>query len=572
MTEQQAEKAREAQQYWTHERIRAAVPVDAPPSRTTDGPSRPGTGQQRKRSLASEPTREVPDGIATVGVFLIRNTDGSPTPNQFCTASAVASPTKSLVITAGHCLKGDHRHQDFAFVPGYRTGASTNKQAGETPYGIFPVQKEKVWIDARYRADTPDDDVDFAFLRTGPNTNGQLLEDVVGRGNELTSVPTAKLARKDVTLVGYPGGQKTPLQCTNDTTAFQSRFMEIACDGFRTGVSGGPFLENFDGRRGDLTGVIGGYKTGGLSDNISYTSQFDEDVFRLYRQAATDAPPDPEPSTGTSMGSAGTWAHARVMTTGRFHTASEHNNVSDLVVRWSDGELSLYPGNGAYGFGKDIQLVKDKDWQQAAVITAGDFTGDASDDLLVRWTDGRLTLYKDVNENNKLTDKVELKGPNDTWNHASTMAAGRFGGGNTRRDDLLVTWTDGEVTLYSNVDAKGLHAEKQLVDPPDATWPLARDVSAGDFRPETGDQDLFVRWSDGKVTAYEDIAAATFERAHQLRPAKSPWRQALLATGGTFGGPTRQNDIVALWPGGKLTLHPDTTSTSLPTERVLVPQ
>ncbi|MFE3548267.1 hypothetical protein ACFXN2_06315 [Streptomyces kronopolitis] len=136
------------------------------------------------------------------------------------------------------------------------------------------------------------------------------------------------------------------------------------------------------------------------------------------------------------------------MTTGRFHTASVRDDVSDLIVRWSDGELALYPGNGAYGFGKDIQLVKGKVWQQAAVITAGD------------------------------------------------------------------------------------------------------------FRLATGDQDLFVRWSDGEVTAYENIAAETFGREHRLLPAKSPWREALLATTGTFGGPARQNDLVALWPGGKLTLHP----------------
>lgn len=568
--EDQAEKAREAQRYWTPERIRAAVPVDASPSGEADTPSPSEPGQRRKRSLANEPSRQVPEGIATVGVFLIRATDGSATPDQFCTASAVASPTKSLAITAAHCLKGDRRHHDFAFVPGYRAGATTAGQPGDAPYGIFPVQEDKIWIDTRYPGSTPDDDVDFAFLNVGPNARGQLLEDAVGRGNELTSVPTAKLARKAVTLIGYPGGQKTPLQCINDTTAFQGRFMEIKCEGFRTGVSGGPFLENFDGRRGDLVGVIGGYKTGGLFDHTSYTSQFDEDVFQLYRQAATGKPSDPDPGTGTSMGTAGTWTHARVLTTGRFHTSSVRNNVSDLIVRWSDGELSLYPGDGAYGFGKDVQLVKDKAWQQAAVITAGDFTGDASDDLLVRWTDGRLTLFKDVDESNKLTDRVELKGPNDTWTHASTMAAGRFGGGNTRSDDLMVTWTDGEVTLYTNVDAKGLHAERQLVKPPDTTWPHARDVSAGDFRPGTGDQDLFVRWSDGEVTAYENIAAEVFGREHRLMPAKSPWRDALLATVGSFGGPAGQNDLVVLWPGGKLTLHPDTTSTLLSTERLLV--
>ncbi|MFJ6602209.1 trypsin-like serine peptidase [Streptomyces lydicus] len=569
-TKEQIDDARAVQRYWTPERIRAAVPLNAAQSRKPDWTARPGSGLRRKPSLRNEPSRQVPEGIATVGVFLIRSTDGSPTPDQFCTASAVASPTKSLVITAAHCLKGDHRHQDFAFVPGYRTGTSTAGQAGEAPYGIFPVQEGKIWVDARYRASLPDDDVDFAFLSVGPNAQGQLLEDAVGRGNELTSVPSAQLARKAVTLVGYPGGQKTPLQCTNDTTAFQGRFMEIKCEGFRNGVSGGPFLENFDGRRGNLIGIIGGYKTGGLYDHTSYTSQFDEDVHQLYRQALTGIPSGPDPGTGTSMGSAGTWTHARVMTTGRFHTASVRDNVSDLVVRWSDGELSLYPGNGGYGFGKDIQLVKDKEWEQAAVITAGDFTGDGNYDLLVRWTDGRLTLYRDVSEKTKLSDKVDLKGPNGTWTHASTMAAGRFGGGNTRSDDLLVTWTNGEVTLYTNVDGKGLHAEKQLVKPSDTTWPHARDVSAGDFRPQTGDQDVFVRWSDGEATAYENIAAEIFGRDHRLRPAKSPWRQTLLSTVGAFGGPARQNDVVALWPGGKLTLHPDTTTASLAAERVLV--
>ncbi|MGW2028499.1 hypothetical protein [Streptomyces decoyicus] len=65
------------------------------------------------------------------------------------------------------------------------------------------------------------------------------------------------------------------------------------------------------------------------------------------------------------------------------------------------------------------------------------------------------------------------------------------------------------------------------------------------------------------------IAAEAFTHEHRLLPAKSPWRDALLATAGAFGGPARQNDLVALWPGGKLT-PPDTTSASVPAERVLV--
>ncbi|MEV0370817.1 trypsin-like peptidase domain-containing protein [Streptomyces sp. NPDC050636] len=573
VTREEIRKAQETERYWTPERIRGAVPLDAPQAgdeasgNSGDSGEQRAPGERRKRSL-QEPTHPTDAGIATVGVFLIRGADGAATPNQFCSASAVTSPTKSLVITAAHCLKGDRRNRDIAFVPGYRAGASKAGQAGETPYGIFPMKPGKVWIDKRYLQASPNDDVDFAFLRVGPNSQGQLLEDATGRGNQLTAVPTAKLARKDVTVVGYPGGQKTPLQCTNDTSAFQGRFMEIKCAGFRAGVSGGPFLENFDGGRGNLVGVIGGYKTGGLYDHTSYTSQFDDDVFRLYEQAVSDATPD-APNT---MGSAETWKNARAMTTGRFHTASVRNNTGDLIVRWSDGEVSLYPGDGEYGFRKDIQLTKaNPTWKRAAAITAGNFTGDDTYDLLVRWSDGALTLYKDVNETNKLRNAVKLQGPNGTWTHASVMAAGRFGGGNTRSDDLVVRWSDGEVTLYTNVDGKGLHAEKQLTKP-NTTWPYARDITAGDFDTTTGDQDLFVRWGDGEVSVYANIAAKGLKAEHQLCPAKSPWRAASLSTAGVFGGNSRQDDIVTLWPAsGKLSMNTGTTVKSLARERILVP-
>ncbi|MFF2923807.1 trypsin-like serine peptidase [Streptomyces celluloflavus] len=577
VTPDEIRQAQATERYWTPERIRSAVPVEdvdgTQRKGLKDGPQNAPTppGGRQKRSL-QEPSHTVDEGMATVGVFLIRNDNDEATPDQFCTAASVTSPTKSLIITAAHCLKGAS-DRNIAFVPGYRAGSSAAGQVGETPYGIFPVKPGKIWIDPRYLSSTPDDNVDFAFLHTGPNAQGQLLEDATGRGNTLTKVNSTNLARESVTVAGYPGGQKTPLRCTNNTTAFQNRFMEIKCDDFRAGVSGGPFLENFDGTRGDLIGVIGGYKTGGAFDHTSYTSQFDDNVIRLYNQAVSDIPADT--GAGAGMGGSATWQHARSITAGRFHTASVRNNTSDLIVRWSDGEISLYPGNGKYGFNKDIQLAKDKTWQQAKLITAGDFTGNGSYDLLVCWSNGSLTLYKNVNETNKLKNKVDLRGPNDTWTHAVAMTSGRFGGGNTRSDDLVVVWSDGEVTLYPNVDGKGMHGEKQLIPPPNTTWPYARDLAAGNFNATTGNQDLFVRWADGEVSVYENIAdngTGKGRKEYQLQPGQSPWRNATLATVGSFGGPDRQDDIVALWTGGKLTLHPGTTTTSIAPERTLVRQ
>ncbi|MGA4948103.1 hypothetical protein NCG97_34975 [Streptomyces lydicamycinicus] len=566
VTREDIRKAQELERYWTPERIRSAVPVDAVRAgETAQAPLR--APHAAGRSALFAPSRQVASGVPTVGVFLIRSEDGSATPNQFCSAGAVTSPTKSLVLTAAHCLKGGKPYRNVAFVPGYRGGASQAGEPGERPYGLFPMELGKVWIDERYLSSSPSDDVDFAVLRVGPNSQGQLLEDAIGRGNTLTTVPAAQLARREVTLTGYPGGQKTPLQCTNATRAFQGRFMEIACDGFRTGVSGGPFLEGFDGSRGNLVGAIGGYKTGGLQDNISYSSQFDNDVLRLYNQAVADAAPD----TVNPLGDATTWQHATSFLTGRFHSDSVRNSTGDLIVRWSDGEVSLYPGNRAYGLGKDIRLVKDTAWKQAKALTAGEFTGNSTDDLLVTWADGKLTLYKDVNETNKLNNPVQLKGPNGTWTHAVGLTAGRFGGGNTRRDDLVVRWSDAEMTLYTNVDGRGLHAEKQLAKRKNTTWSHARDSVAGNFAAAAGDQDLFVRWSDGEVTVYENLGAKGFKGEHQLRPAKSAWRYGSLVTAGAFGGGTRQDDLLALWPGGKLVMYGDTTAKALGGERLLVP-
>ncbi|MDT0461323.1 hypothetical protein RM550_37455, partial [Streptomyces sp. DSM 41527] len=62
--------ARETERYWTPERIRAAVPMDAVQEggkgRDTAGAT--GTG---RRSLV--PTHRADAGVATVGVFLIRS-------------------------------------------------------------------------------------------------------------------------------------------------------------------------------------------------------------------------------------------------------------------------------------------------------------------------------------------------------------------------------------------------------------------------------------------------------------------------------------------------------------------
>jgi hypothetical protein len=98
-------------------------------------------------------------------------------------------------------------------------------------------------------------------------------------------------------------------------------------------------------------------------------------------------------------------------------------------------------------------------------------------------SDGELSLYPDVDESG-LRSEVTLQAANDLWmERAATLTAGAFHSVDPRTDDRVVTWKDGEVTLYSDVDASGLHREIQL-QAPNNTWTNAKECTAR--RPSSG--------------------------------------------------------------------------------------
>ncbi|MEU6890394.1 hypothetical protein ABZ934_01070 [Streptomyces sp. NPDC046557] len=230
------------------------------------------------------------DGMPVVGRMFVMTGGGA----YFCTASVVSSPGRDLVISAAHCLLGADARQ-VAFVPRYRADKPQ-------PYGMFPVLRDsagraKVWIDPRYRREGADRaaTLDVAFAQVGPNASGALVEDVVG-GNRL--VTGAAYAQPSVTLVGYPASAARPRLCVNRTTKFTSSdpnipgsFQRIDCTGYPGGTSGGPFLTHFDQRTltGDVVGVIGGWKTGGDTDDTSYSSYFGTEIRALYETAVASA-------------------------------------------------------------------------------------------------------------------------------------------------------------------------------------------------------------------------------------------------------------------------------------------
>ncbi|MBT2480805.1 hypothetical protein [Streptomyces sp. ISL-94] len=335
--------AREAQSFWTAERMAASAPLPPDPEPAAPPAPEPATASPAPEPAAapapspspspasapspapsSEPAGAAPtpppspsptpsptpaarplpawlpaagpgvgqdfNGVPVVGRMFVVKAGGA----YFCTASVVASPRHNLVLSAAHCLLGSDTRQ-IAFVPQYT-------HANPQPYGMFPVLRDsaghsKIWIDPRYRSQGPDRaaTLDVAFAQVGPDADGFPVEEVVG-GNRL--VTGAGYVHPGISLIGYPASAARPRLCVNRTTKFTSKdpripgsFLRIDCTGYPGGTSGGPFLARYDARTGtgDVVGVIGGWKTGGDTADTSYSSYFGTDIRKLYEKAVAGA-------------------------------------------------------------------------------------------------------------------------------------------------------------------------------------------------------------------------------------------------------------------------------------------
>ncbi|MFE0508845.1 hypothetical protein [Streptomyces sp. NPDC058964] len=67
-------------------------------------------------------------------------------------------------------------------------------------------------------------------------------------------------------------------------------------------------------------------------------------------------------------------------------------------MRWIDGETTVYPGLTSQALPAEIKVRPAKsEWKDATVVTAGAFTTDTSaDDVIVRWNDGHVSLFPGI--------------------------------------------------------------------------------------------------------------------------------------------------------------------------------
>ncbi|GHI06198.1 hypothetical protein Scel_45190 [Streptomyces cellostaticus] len=525
------------------------------------------TAPRMKRSVAAGVTGEHFDGMKSVGTLF--NT-GKGMQAHHCTASVVHSAGHNLVLTAGHCLGSN-----AVFVPKY----DHTKSAADQPYGIWPV---KEWFrDSQYASDkSPNSDLDFAFAGLTEN-GGHHVEDVVG-ANTLARTPGFV---NQLTVVGYPmvkyDSKDRAFRCRDVTTTPLPAYnqMQIDCGGMWGGVSGGPWFSKLDssGDTGVIVGNVGGYNQGGpdvradnpLYNRITYSPLHGDRFFQLYDDAQhglhTDHGPYHQPSLPYSMGSGETWQHAKLMAAGDFSGAGH----SDLIVVWTDGEVTLYTNDGNGHFISERQLrAANSTWTHAETITAGDFTGSNRFDLMVRWSDGEVTLYGDVGTNGLNVAGTQMIGPNSTWQHATQITAGRFNA-STYVTDLMVRWSDGELTLYTNVSAGSFGQEHKLKDA-NSTWTHANLLTSGEF---SGNQkwDLMVQWSDGELDNYVGTTPSALGTETRIQDANGLWTHNTVMTTGNFSDNHRTDDLVVRWSDGETTMYVNTGMNTLGTERNLVP-
>jgi Trypsin len=140
-------------------------------------------------SLASPSSLHVADasevGVRTNGKILAVSPGLGP---YSCSGTAINTPSRSIVLTAGHCvLEGGRPGRRIAFVPAYNHG--------KRPFGTFRVQA--VYVMPQWRRGNPD--FDLAALRVKPNHLGFLTDVVGSRG-----VATSKSRLAAFQIFGYP--------------------------------------------------------------------------------------------------------------------------------------------------------------------------------------------------------------------------------------------------------------------------------------------------------------------------------------------------------------------------------
>jgi V8-like Glu-specific endopeptidase len=184
--------------YWTPARMRAAQPLDAARGLLPD--------PFAHASFAPVATPTTPP-FTVNGRLVVRQGRAK----GFCSATAINSPTRRLVLTAGHCVNSGPRgfrggsvwSHYIEFVPAYSSGTA--------PFGVFVAHRKDVFAPKQWaRFGNPNFDVG-AILVTA-NAEGLNVADAVGGG---VTIATDVSRRQEFQTFGYPGKSTVMQGCAS---------------------------------------------------------------------------------------------------------------------------------------------------------------------------------------------------------------------------------------------------------------------------------------------------------------------------------------------------------------------
>ncbi|MEV4163666.1 trypsin-like serine peptidase [Nonomuraea dietziae] len=169
-----------------------------------------------------------------------------------CGAAVIRSRSRSLVLTAAHCLyAGGRPLSHVAFLPAYNS-----LDAGRSSRGVWPAVR--VWVPRRWR-ERPysPEQLPYDFGVAGVMRGDKLLEEVTGPGLRPLLTPRRSAVR-GLELLGYPVGRSYPgtdmYRCLGDAVdggaAGPGVLVTHNCQA-ANGTSGGPAV-----RAGVVAGVV----------------------------------------------------------------------------------------------------------------------------------------------------------------------------------------------------------------------------------------------------------------------------------------------------------------------------
>jgi V8-like Glu-specific endopeptidase len=140
----------------------------------------------------------------------------------YCSGTAIDTPSRRLVLTAGHCVRSGPEDEGgpvwsryVEFVPAYTDGAA--------PFGAFVAHRNAMFAPRQWvKHGNPNYDV--GAIQVGPNENGELLADAVGG----VAIALDRSRHTSFRTFGYPGEDSRLQQCSSPAVGEDSETRRVS--------------------------------------------------------------------------------------------------------------------------------------------------------------------------------------------------------------------------------------------------------------------------------------------------------------------------------------------------------